>query len=332
MQAEILRGSAGPNPDLYHAQRDEQKRSKARSTTRLQLSAITRAREREHGSRLVLRFSLVLATVDRVSEVERFLKSLDSQTYREFDVVVVDQNKDERLMSILTSHRKRLSILHLRSEPGLSRARNVGLQYLTGDVVAFPDDDCSYPPELLGHVAHILRAHPQLDGLTGRMTDEYGRSGTARFDRRPGLLAQVNVSQRATSISLFLRGEIIKAVGDFDETLGVGAGTFWGGGEDIDYALRAVEAGFKVYYRPDVLVFHPSPPALDYSKLAHRAFRYGAGIGRVWRKHDFPLWLVAYYLVRPAGGSILSLLRGRKSKAHYHFSAFQGRFRGWLSG
>ena len=277
-----------------------------------------------------MRFSLILATVGRVSEVERFLRSLDTQTHREFDVVVVDQNKDERLLPLLTAYRKKFSILHLRSEPGLSRARNVGLPHLTGDVVAFPDDDCWYPPGLLERVAKILRAHPQLDGLTGRMTDEYGRSGTARFDRRPGLLAQANVWQRATSISLFLRRDVIEAVGDFDEALGIGAGTFWGGGEDIDYALRAVEAGFKVYYRPDVIVFHPGFPAPDYSKLADRAFRYGAGIGRVWRKHDYPLWLVAYYLLRPVGGAILSLMRGRTSKAQYHFSAFQGRLKGWL--
>jgi glycosyltransferase involved in cell wall biosynthesis len=280
-----------------------------------------------------LRFSLVLATVGRVSEVERFLSSLGSQTHREFEVIVVDQNEDERLLPVLTAYQERFPILHLREvEPGLSRARNVGLPHLVGDVVAFPDDDCWYPPELLERVARTLCNHPQLDGLTGRMIDERGRSGTARFDKRPGLLAQANVWQRATSISLFLRRGVVEAVGDFDETLGIGAGTLWGGGEDIDYTLRAVEGGFKVYYRPDVLVFHPSPPAPDYSKLADRAYRYGAGIGRVWRKHDYPLWLVAYYLLRPAGGTILSLMSGRKSKAYYHFNGFQGRLRGWLSG
>jgi glycosyltransferase involved in cell wall biosynthesis len=279
-----------------------------------------------------LRFSLVLATVGRVGEVERFLRSLDSQTHREFELVVVDQNEDERLSPILTTYKQRFPILHLKAEPGLSRARNVGLRHLTGEVVTFPDDDCWYPPELLERIARILCDCPRLDGLTGRMIDEHGRSGTARFDKRPGLLAQANVWQRATSITLFLRRGVIEAVGDFDETLGIGAGTFWGGGEDIDYALRAVEAGFKVYYRPDVLVFHPSPPVPDYSTLADRAFRYGAGIGRVWRKHCYPLWLVAYYLLRPAGGTILSLVHGRKSKAYYHFSGFRGRLTGWLSG
>jgi GT2 family glycosyltransferase len=279
-----------------------------------------------------LRFSLVLATVGRVGELERFLSSLDSQTHREFEVVVVDQNRDERLLPLLTAYRKRLSLSYLRSETGLSRARNVGLRYLTGDVVAFPDDDCWYPPDLLEQVAYILRAHPELDGFTGRMTDEHGRSGNASFDKRPGLLAQANVWQRATSISLFLRRGVIETVGGFDETLGIGAGTFWGGGEDIDYALRAVEAGFKVYYRPDIIVFHPGFPAPDYSKLANRAFKYGAGIGRVWRKHDYPLWLVAYYLLRPVGGAILSLMRGRTRKAYYHFNAFQGRLKGWLPG
>ena len=57
-------------------------------------------------------FSLILATVDRTGEVERLLDSLDSQTHREFELIVVDQNKDERLVPLLRAYRERFSILH----------------------------------------------------------------------------------------------------------------------------------------------------------------------------------------------------------------------------
>jgi glycosyltransferase involved in cell wall biosynthesis len=276
---------------------------------------------------------LILATVGRVSEVEHFLDSLYSQTHRNFELIVVDQNNDERLVPILAVYQQRFRILHIRCELGLSRARNEGLSYITGDVVAFPDDDCWYSPKLLEHVVRVLDDDWRLAGITGRLVDEQGRSGTARFDKEPGLLNQANAWQRVASITIFLRTQVVEAIGEFDENLGVGAGTGWEGGEDIDYALRAVEAGYKVYYRPDIRVCHPSPPEpSNYPKLANRAYRYGIGIGRVWRKHNYPLWLVLYYLARPIGGMLLRIVQGHEGKARYHFAAFRGRLRGWLFG
>src|SRR5918995_1318439 len=281
-----------------------------------------------------MRFSLILATVDRVSEVERFLRSLDSQTYHNFELIVVDQNKDERLLPFLATYRERFPLLHLSSEPGSSRARNAGLPHITGDVVAFPDDDCWYPPELFEQLTRFFFDHPELDGYTGRMTDEHNRSGVAKFDEEPGPLAPTNAWRRVATFTLFLRRSVIEAVGEFDETLGPRSVTPWGGGEDIDYALRAIKAGFRIYYRPDIRVFHPSlprPPEYDYWNLADRSYRYSAGIGRVWRKHDYPIWFVAYYLLRPIGGVVVSLMHGNKGKARFHFKALQGRLRGWLS-
>ena len=282
----------------------------------------------------MMRFSLVLATIGRIREVERFLKSLEAQAYREFELIVVDQNEDERLSPILATYRERFSLLHLRSEPGLSRARNAGLLYITGDVVTFPDDDCWYSPEILELIARFFSDRPELDGFSGRIVDEQGRSGIAKwFDKQPGMLSRFNAWKRVTSVTLFLRRSVIEEVGEFDRALGVGSGTDWAAGEDTDYALRAIEAGFKIYYRPDIRVFHPSPSGhngYDYLKLADRAYRYGVAMGQVWRKHDYPLWFVGYYLLRPVGGAILSLVRGHKNKAHYHLSAFRGRLRGWL--
>ena len=85
-----------------------------------------------------MRFSLVLATVGRTDELRRFLAHLDTQTHREFELVVVDQNKDERLKPILEPYRGKFPILHLPSEQGLSRARNVGIEHARGDVIGFP--------------------------------------------------------------------------------------------------------------------------------------------------------------------------------------------------
>lgn len=46
-------------------------------------------------------FSLVLGTVERTDELSIFPDSFDSQVYRNFELIVVDQNKDNRLVPIL---------------------------------------------------------------------------------------------------------------------------------------------------------------------------------------------------------------------------------------
>ena len=279
-----------------------------------------------------MRFSLLLATIERTEEVERFLASLEAQDYPEVELIVIDQNPDDRLVPILQRYEERFEIRRVHSARGLSRARNVGLEHARGDVVGFPDDDCWYPPGLLAWVARFLSEHPDYAGVTGRSVHESGSSPMIRFDREAGLLSKWNVWRRAGSYTMFFRSSLVRAVGPFDETLGLGAGTPWEGGEDIDYPLRALAAGFQIYYHPGLHVFHPDPFAvLDWNALADRGFRYGAGIGRVWRKHAFPKPRVAAYLLRPLVGSGLSLCLGRWGRARYHWRSFLGRAKGWLA-
>ncbi len=271
-----------------------------------------------------------MATLERTRKIERFLASLDAQSYRDFELIVVDQNPDDRLALLLKPYRKQFPIIYLRSAPGLSLARNIGLSRGAGEVVGFPDDDCWYSPHFLDRIARFLKEHPRAAGISGRVADADG-SSDARFDPAPGSIDLANAWQRTSSVSLFVRKRVVETVGGFDETLGVGAETPWRGAEDIDYALRAVRAGFEIRYDPDLIVFHPNLLRYGYRKMAGRAHAYGAGIGRVWRKHDYPIRLVAYYLLRPLGGTVLSVMTGRRDKANYHWSAFRGRLNGWLS-
>src|SRR5437016_4311622 len=112
-------------------------------------------------------FDLVVATVDRVADLKRLLASLGRQTHPHFRVLLVDQNDDDRLDAPL-SDRPLPWLTRLRAPRGLSHARNVALREIRADVVAFPDDDCVYPDDLLERIARRFGADPALDGLTGR--------------------------------------------------------------------------------------------------------------------------------------------------------------------
>lgn len=278
-----------------------------------------------------MRISLVLATVDRTSEVDRLLASLAEQKYRDFEVVVVDQNPDERLAGIIASYATSLSIARIRAQRGLSKARNVGLARVFGDVIGFPDDDCWYSTDVLAMVARTLEAHPDWGGLTGRLDDGSGAATGMRFQASAGRIGLGNVWTCGVSAAMFLRKEVVMATGHFDEELGLGSGTRFGSGEETDYLVRAIRRGSDLRYSPDLIVYHPNPIAVFDQRARRRARAYGAGMGRVMRKHGFGVHKIAMALVRPAAGVLISSFSGRLAKAGYHWNVFRGRLEGLLA-
>lgn len=277
-------------------------------------------------------FSLVLATLNRTEEVGYFLKSLDAQTYRDFELIVIDQNSDDRLVSVLEPYQSKFAIAHLRSAKGLSLARNFGLKHLSGEIVAFPDDDCAYHPTTLEQVHHFFSQNQNQDGITGRPD-----GGSSIWDTQSGEITSLNLWRRGISYTIFLRRKVVEQVGNFDETLGVGAGTPWGSGEESDYLLRAIHLGYKIHYNPTLTVIHPVqlpiktvPAHKSQKRDFSKTYAYAMGRGRLLRKHRYPLWFVVYNWLRPCAGLFLSIVKGRTDDVRSYWATLKGRFQGWL--
>jgi glycosyltransferase involved in cell wall biosynthesis len=277
-----------------------------------------------------MKVSLVLATKGRVKEVDRFIQSLAQQKYADLELIVVDQNEDDRLAPILANPKLLFPIVRLRAETGLSHARNVGIASARGVILAFPDDDCWYPERLLARVVSEFESHPLVDGFTGRSEDGRGQASGGRFSRHEGRVDTKNVWKKGISYTIFLRSRVCAAVGQFDEELGVGARTRFGSGEETDYLIRTVKSGFNIQYLPDLIVFHPNPILYNRNHRI-KAFRYGAGMGRVLSKHRYELSFKFYTILRPLAGTLVSLVTLRARKAAYHLAIAGGRVFGLWS-
>jgi glycosyltransferase involved in cell wall biosynthesis len=275
-----------------------------------------------------MKFSLILGTVGRTNELETFLHFLNMQTYRDFELIVVDQNEDDRLIPILSYHRDHFNIHHLRSRRGLSRARNIGTAAASGDVIAFPDDDCWYPKTLLERVAAILQERRDLDGLTGRFTDGDGLS-EGRWLPHSMPLNRFNVWRGAISFSIFLRRAVVDRTGKFNETLGVGAGTPWGAAEETDYLLRSMANGFRLEFFHDLILHHPVKSHGFDASACTRQQKYEAGIGRVIRLNNYPFWYFPAVCLRTCAGICVAMARGRFAQARFKTVSILGRIAGW---
>jgi GT2 family glycosyltransferase len=265
-------------------------------------------------------FDLIVATVGRTDELGRLLDSLEEQEVT-LRVVLVDQNDDDRLVGVLAG--RELRIEHVRAARGLSRARNAGVALVDAELVAFPDDDCTYPPGLLAEVARRFAADDTLSGLSGSVEDDSGAASSS-WKRDPAVLDLDNVWNRVNSAALVLRREVVEQVGDFDERLGLGSGEPWASGEEVDYVIRAIAGGARIEFDPTIVVRHAVVP--DDAAIG---FRDGAAVGYLLRKHAYPRRAVARMLVRPIGGAVASLLRLDPTRSRYYLASLRGRLRGY---
>jgi hypothetical protein len=178
-------------------------------------------------------------------------------------------------------------------------------------------------------VARRFAGDPTLDGLTGRAIDEAGRSSSS-WARDPALLTRENLWNRAISFTIFLRAPLVARVGRFDEQLGLGARSPWTSGEEIDYLVRAVDAGAQIEYDPNLTVTHPDtrvPP----TTLRSLGRRDGASVGYILRKHAYPKRMVGRMFIRPIGGVLVALARGDREQAAFQLSTLRGRLLGYRS-
>ncbi|WP_419876220.1 glycosyltransferase family 2 protein [Candidatus Pristimantibacillus sp. PTI5] len=213
-----------------------------------------------------MKFSLIMCTINRVNEVQRFFQSISKQTYNDFELIVVDQNKDDRLKGLIDTYKNLINLKYIKSvEQGLSKNRNIGLKYVTGDIIAYPDDDCVYPRHTLERI-HEIFIDKNVDSITIQFTelvnDGQNQIELNDFDssiiRNAKPINKYNCLRRTCSITIFINKNVHEFIGGFNENIGLG-GTLIQAGEDHDYAFNILKNGYHMVYLPQIAVLHPVP-------------------------------------------------------------------------
>jgi glycosyltransferase involved in cell wall biosynthesis len=192
-----------------------------------------------------MQFSLILATLNRIQQVDEFLNSLLQQTHTNFEVIMIDQNDDDRLTFLVKKYNKHFLVKHVRSEKGLSKARNIGLAYVSGDIVAFPDDDCIYPPELLANIKRFFSSNEDVIMMGKSIDKESGVivAGKSVF----GIESLSCYKFLGSSTTMFLYySKMNKEDIYFDEVLGLGAR--FHSGEEEELMIRLLTKDYKGIY------------------------------------------------------------------------------------
>jgi len=281
-----------------------------------------------------VRFSLIMATLGRSREIALMLDSLEAQTFKDFEIIIVDQNGDERVTEILAARQRPFPVRHIRTPEsrGLSRGRNDGVKHATGEIYGFPDDDCTYPTWLLEKVTQTFEKM-RADVVNGRAGDETGRPINGRFLDGARWTRREEVFNSLIEWVSFCKREAFDAVGGYDVDVGVGASSPWQACEGPDIVLRMMQRGFRVYYDYDIYGHHPeiSIDVTD-ARMQQKALGYGRGMGYVLGKHDLGFAHSMNYMVRSLGGAVISLAKGKRGRAAYYLNTLRGRLEGYRDG
>jgi GT2 family glycosyltransferase/glycosyltransferase involved in cell wall biosynthesis len=104
-------------------------------------------------------FSIILTTYNRPELLKDALDSLAAQTFKQFEVILVNDHGDP-VEGLIGDYEFPITYIHQGTNQGLSAARNAGLKLARGRYIAYLDDDDIYLPDHLDSLARAFETHP----------------------------------------------------------------------------------------------------------------------------------------------------------------------------
>ena len=263
---------------------------------------------------------LLIATIGRKAELDRLLTSLEGQTYKNFRILLADQNQPGYLDDMLARHAGVPITRIMLPSRGVSTARNILLEHAVAEIIVFPDDDCWYAPDTLEGVLQAFRKNPTCGALLGVWTASSASPAPAIAE---GVVKRSGLFRLAGTCVQFYRKDAIQNI-LFDPILGPGTGLPYGCGEDTDFLLL-VQAHTEVRRHKDIRVFHPSPAEILPSP--QKVANYAAGRMYLLKKHNFSLLFRIANVLYPLCLMPLDALRYGLKHGRYRFDMFRERLK-----
>lgn len=194
-----------------------------------------------------MKFSVIVPVYNRIDEVRELLESLEAQSVKNFEVILVEDGSTEPCHAEADRAKSRgLDVqYHFKENEGRSIARNYGMERATGDYLVFFDSDCVIPPDYFKNLERALDARP-LDCFGGPDAAHESFSDTQKAINYSMTSFLTTGGIRGGKVQLekfvprtFNMGfsrKVYETVGGFREMFS----------EDIDMSTRIRNAGFTV--------------------------------------------------------------------------------------
>lgn len=262
------------------------------------------------------------------------LDSLRRQSFREFEVVMVDNASTDGSLDLLTREYPEARLIALSQNLGLSGGTNIGIRATRRPIVITLNNDTEAHPEWLAELVSALERHPEAGSVATKMLlfdrrtilhsagDFFSRDGTPGnrgvWQQDSGQFDMEELVFGACAGAAAYRRAMLDDIGLFDES-------FFMYCEDVDLAFRAQIAGYRCVYAPRAVVYHMLS-ATGGGSLA--SYYCGRNFLRVIAK-NLPSPLLRRYWPRIARAQLRIAM---EALAHVREPAARARLRGQLAG
>lgn len=255
-------------------------------------------------------FSVIVPVYNRIGEVEDLLESLNAQSCKDFEVVIVEDGSTEPCLDVVNRYSTSLSIQYYhKGNEGRSIARNYGMEKAKGEYFIFFDSDCVIPPQYFEVLSEKLKAN---------YVDCFGGPDAAH-DSFTDIQKAINYSMTAFLTTGGIRGGKVQLEKFVPRTFNMGySRQVWeriGGfremfSEDIDMSTRTRQAGFSIGLIRDAYVYHKRRGNLK--KFSSQIYVFGMSRITLYLLYPDSLkivhWFPAVFVVGTLTLLLLSLL------------------------
>ena len=237
-----------------------------------------------------MKYSIVVPVYNRPDEVDELLESLSSQTFKDFEVVIVEDGskitcKDvcEKYASILDLH------YYYKENSGPGQSRNYGVERARGEYVLIVDSDAVAPHGFMQAIDDELQRQPSdawggPDAAHESFTDVHKAISYAMtsFSTTGGIRGGKKQLDKfyPRSFNLGIRREAYLALGGFSKTRFSKMSLY---GEDIDFSIRIYKAGYSCRLFPEAWVWHKR--RTDFRKFWRQVYNSGYARVNLWRMY-----------------------------------------------
>ena len=192
------------------------------------------------------------------------LTALRAQTYRDFQVLLVDNSSTDQSIELVQSEFPEVHVLTLPENLGFCGGNNRGIETTSGEYVVLLNNDTEVTPGWLAALVKALDDHPAVGFCASRIVRISDRAtldtagdvfytdgvGGKRGEEQP--IERYAESERvfgACAAAAIYRRSMLMEIGLFD-------GDFFAYDEDVDLSFRAQLRGYHCQYVPDAIVYH----------------------------------------------------------------------------
>jgi GT2 family glycosyltransferase len=209
--------------------------------------------------------SVVIPNWNGLAHLPACLAALRAQTYRQFEVIVVDNGSRDASLAFLAAEYPEVRVVALDHNLGLTGGNNRGFQAARGEILISLNNDTEAEPCLVEALVEALSAHPEAGLAAAKMRlfdrrdvlhsagDGYGLDGIpfnrGVWQRDEGQFDQPGWVFGGCGGAVAYRRVLLDQVGMFDES-------FFMYCEDVDLNWRAQLAGWRCWYTPEAVVYH----------------------------------------------------------------------------